>query len=87
MMRHRANSRAEQRQHMDHPAIRTIVDVHVRYGNRRTLEDMRAHRGKLIAGLKASGRQRPYDTRKPIAQIEDEIAVINAGLAKLKPAA
>jgi hypothetical protein len=29
----------------------------------------------------------PYDVRKPIAQIEDEIAIIDAGLAKLKPAA
>ena len=71
---------------MDYPAIRTIVDVHVRYGNRRALEELRAHRGRLITGLKAFGRQRPYDTRKPIAQIEDEIAVIEAGLAKLKPA-
>jgi hypothetical protein len=26
---------------MDHPVIRTIVDVHVRYGNRRALEDLR----------------------------------------------
>ena len=72
---------------MDYPAIRTIVDVHVRYGNRSALEDLRAHRGRLITGLKAFRRQRPYDTRKPIAQIEDEIAVIEAGLAKLKPAA
>jgi hypothetical protein len=72
---------------MDHPAIRTIVDLHVRCGNRRALEDLRAHRGRLIPDLKAFGRQRPYDTRKPIAQIEDEIAVIEAGLAKLNPAA
>jgi hypothetical protein len=70
---------------MDHPAIRAIVDVHVRYGNRRALEDLRAQRGRLMAGLMTlSG---PYDTRKPIAQIEDEIAVIDAGLAKLKSAA
>jgi hypothetical protein len=69
---------------MDYLATRAIVDVHVRYGNRRALEDLRAHRGRLIDGLKASGRQRPYDIRKPIAQIEDEIAVINAGLGKLK---
>jgi hypothetical protein len=72
---------------MDYLATRAIVDVHVSYGNRRALEDLRAHRGRLIDGLKASGRQRPYDIRKPMAQIEDEIAVINAGLAKLKPAA
>jgi hypothetical protein len=72
---------------MDNPAIRAIVDVHVRCGNRSALEDLRAHRGRLITSLKAFGRQRPYDTHKPIAQIEDEIAVIEAGLAKLKSAA
>ena len=71
---------------MDHPAIRTIVDVHVRYGNRRALEDLWAHRGRLLASLiRTLGG--PYDVRKPIAQIEDEIAIIDAGLAKLKPAA
>jgi hypothetical protein len=39
----------------------------------------------LLAGLKtiAGG----YDTSKPIAQIEDEIAVIDAGLTKLNSAA
>ena len=67
---------------MDHPSIRAIVAVHVRCGNRRALEDLRAHRENLIARLKASGRQRPYDTRKPIAQIEGEIAVIDAALTK-----
>jgi hypothetical protein len=72
---------------MDYLATRTIVDMHVRCGNRRALEDLRAHRGRLMDGLKAFGRQRPYDIRKPIAQIEDEIAVIDAGLGKLRPAA
>ena len=72
---------------MDYLATRAIVDVYVRCGNRRALEDLRANRGRLIDGLKASGRQRPYDIRKPIAQIEDEIAVISAGLEKLKSAA
>ena len=69
---------------MDHPAIRAIVDVHVRYGNRRALEELRAHRGRLVAGLRTLGG--PYDTRKSIAQIEDEIAIIDAGLEKLKSA-
>jgi hypothetical protein len=67
------------------PAIRSIVDVYVRYGNRRALEDLMAHRRRLITGLRALTGT--YDTSKPIAQIEDEIAVIDAGLAKLNSAA
>jgi hypothetical protein len=67
------------------PAIRSIVDANVRLRNRRALDDLRAHRGRLLAGLKtiAGG----YDTSKPIAQIENEIAIIDAGLAKLNSAA
>jgi hypothetical protein len=67
------------------PAIRSIVDTHVRYGNRTALDNLRAHRGRLIAGLRALTG--PYDISKPIAQIEDEIAVIDAGLARLDSAA
>jgi hypothetical protein len=71
---------------MDDPAIRAIVDVHVRYGNRRALEDLLVHRGRLLASLiRTLGG--PYDVRKPITQIEDEIAIIDAGVAKLKPEA
>jgi len=67
------------------PAIRSIVDTYVRYGNRGALDDLMAHRRRLIAGLR--GRTGTYDTSKPIAQMEDEIAVIDAGLAKLSSAA
>jgi|HubBroStandDraft_4_1064222.scaffolds.fasta_scaffold1728500_1 hypothetical protein len=71
---------------MDDSAIRAIVDTYVRYGNRRAVEDLRAHRGRLLAGLiRTLGG--PCDLRKLIAQIENEIAVIEAGLAQLKPAA
>ena len=62
------------------PAIRKIVDTYVRFGKRRALDDPRAHRVQLIADLK---KLAGYDTSKPIAQVEDEIAVIDAGLAKL----
>ena len=71
---------------MDDSAIRAIVDTYVRYGNRRAVEDLRAHRGRLLASLiRTLGG--PYDFRNLIAQTENEIAVIEAGLAKLKPAA
>jgi hypothetical protein len=61
------------------PAIQSIVDVYVRYGNRRALDNLWVHREKLLAGLKPiiGG---PYDLTKPIA---DEIAIIESGLAKL----
>jgi hypothetical protein len=66
-------------------AIRSMVDVHVRFRNRRALDELRAHRRKLIAELRllAGG----YDISKPIAQMQDEIAIIEAGLAKLDSAA
>jgi len=64
--------------------IRSIVDAHVRLRNRKALDDLRAHRGRLIAELRLlSGG---YDASKLIAQIQDEIAIIEAGLAKLNTA-
>jgi len=66
-------------------AMRSIVDMYVRYGNRAALEDLRAHRGRSAVGLRSLAG--PYDTSKLIAQIEDKIALIDAGLAKLKAAA
>ena len=70
---------------MQPAAMRNIVDTYVRYGNRKALDELRAHRERLIAGLKTLTG--PYDISKPIALIEDEIAVIEAGLAKLDSAA
>src|ERR1700746_3938044 len=63
------------------PAFRSIVDAHVRLRNRKVLDDLRAHRGRLIAELRLLSWG--YDASKPIAQIQDEIAIIEAGLAKL----
>jgi len=70
---------------MQHAAIRGIVDVYVRYANRKALDELRAHRGRLVAGLKTLTG--PYDVSRPIAELEDEIAIIEAGLAKLNGAA
>ena len=68
------------------PPMQTIVDVHVRYNNRKALDALRAHRGGLIRDLWAvmSG---PYDVSSAIAEIENDIVVIEAGLAKLNSAA
>ena len=66
--------------------LQSIVDVYVRYRNRKALDDLRAHRGGLIRQLWAvmSG---PYDVSAAIAELENDIAVIEAGLAKLNCAA
>jgi len=68
------------------PAIQSIVDVYVRYGNRRALDDLLAHRGKLVAALWAvlGGC---YDVSNAVVEIENDIAVIEAGLAKLNSGA
>jgi hypothetical protein len=67
------------------PAMRNIVDAYVRLGNRKALDDLRASRERLIAGLKTLGGG--YDPSKLIAQFADEIALIEAALAKLNRAA
>jgi hypothetical protein len=63
------------------PAIRNIVDIYVRLGNREALNELRASRERLIVGLKTLGG--PYDPSKIVVQFTDDIALIEAGLAKL----
>jgi hypothetical protein len=67
------------------PAMRSIVDVYVRHGNRRALDDLRANRKGLIAGLTLL--RGDYDPSKVIAQCEDELAIIEAAFAMLDEAA
>jgi hypothetical protein len=61
-------------------AIQQIVDANVRLKNRQALEDLRMHRQRLAADLKA---RTGYDISLPIGQIDEEIAVIEAGLERL----
>ena len=70
---------------MQHTAIRSIIDAYVRYRNRGALDELRAHRVSLLANLRTLTG--PFDVSKPIAELEDEIAIIEAGLAKLNTAA
>jgi hypothetical protein len=66
-------------------AIGSIVAAYVRLRNRKALDDLRAHRGRLTAELKSlSG---PYDASRVIAQLDNEIAIIEAGLSLLDTAA
>src|ERR1700742_1518765 len=64
------------------PAIKGIVDTYVRLGKRREIEDLLMHRQRLAVDLKA---RRGYDFSRPIAQIDQEIEIIEAALQKLDP--
>jgi uncharacterized small protein (DUF1192 family) len=65
-------------------AMEQIVDAYVRLGNRRALEDLRLHHQKLAVDLKEKAG---FDfSLLPIGQIDQEIAVIEAGLERLDAA-
>ncbi|MGR4928252.1 hypothetical protein [Bradyrhizobium canariense] len=65
-------------------AIELIVDGYVRLNNRRALHDLRMQRRKLAVDLKA---RTDFDVRATVQQIEEDIIVIEAGLARLDEAA
>ena len=67
-------------------AMEQIVQVYVRHQNRRALEDIRKQRQKLALELRACARP-GYNFGLPIRQINEEIAVIEAGLERLVIAA
>ncbi|MGX4770471.1 hypothetical protein ACWAUC_11805 [Bradyrhizobium guangdongense] len=62
-------------------AIEMIVDGYAKLNDRQSLEDLRMHRRRLAVELKA--RTDHFDYRSPIAQLEEDIAAIEAGLATL----
>jgi capsule polysaccharide export protein KpsE/RkpR len=64
-------------------AIEQIVDAYVRLGDREALEDLMAHRQKLAVDLKS---RTDFDFSLAIGQIDDDIAVIEAGVEKLRAA-
>jgi hypothetical protein len=61
-------------------AIERIVDAYVRFNNRRALEDLMMHRQRLAIDLKS---RTGFDFSLPIRQVDEEIAVIEAGLERL----
>jgi hypothetical protein len=61
-------------------AIQQIVDAYVRSNNRRALEDLMMHRRRLAIDLKS---RTGFDFSLPIRQVDEEIAVIEAGLERL----
>jgi hypothetical protein len=67
-------------------AIQQIVDVYIRLNNRRALEDLRTHRQRLAVDLKLRLAEN-YNFNLLIGQIDEEVAVIEAGLERLDRAA
>jgi hypothetical protein len=61
-------------------AIELIVDGFAKLKDRPSLEDLRMHRQRLAADLKA---RTGFDYRASIAQVEQDIAAIEAGLRAL----
>jgi hypothetical protein len=61
-------------------AIELIVDGYVSLNDKRALDDLRMQRRKLAVDLKALTG---FDCRTTIQQIEEDIDVIEAGLARL----
>jgi hypothetical protein len=64
-------------------AIEQIVDAYVRLSDREALEDLMAHRQKLAVDIKS---RTDFDFSLAIGQIDDDIAVIEAGVEKLRAA-
>ena len=62
-------------------AIAQIVDAYVRLKNRRGLDELMMHRQRLAVDLKSRSG---YDFSLPIGKIDEEIAVIEQGLSRLK---
>jgi hypothetical protein len=61
-------------------AIQQIVDYYVRLNDRQALEDLKMQRWRLAVDLKS---QMDLDLSLPIRQIDEEIAVIEAGIERL----
>jgi hypothetical protein len=66
-------------------AIERIVSAYVKLRDSKTLEEMKAHRHRLVTELKSLTGT--LDVSSSIKLFEDDIAVIDAGLAELRPAA
>jgi hypothetical protein len=63
-------------------AIELIVASYVKVRDRRALTDLLAHRRKVLAQLQAVSGINPENA---VNAIQEELAVIEAGLEELKP--
>jgi hypothetical protein len=67
-------------------ALSMIVDSYVSLKNRQALEELREHRQRLPMQLLLKGSS-AFDPGKSIRLYEEEVAVVETGLAKLDGAA
>ncbi|MCS3765798.1 MULTISPECIES: hypothetical protein [Bradyrhizobium] len=63
-------------------AMELIVAGYVKVRDRRALTDLLAHRRKVLAQLQAVSSINPENA---VTAIQDELALIEAGLEELKP--
>ena len=63
-------------------AMKWIVDGFVKLNNRQALNDLKANHCRMATELK-SRRGGALDLSSPIRQLEDEIRVVEEGLARL----
>ena len=61
-------------------AIELIVGTYVRLKNRRALEGMLLHRKQLAVNLNS---RFGFDVSRPLHQVNEDIAALEAGLAEL----
>ncbi len=64
-------------------AIELIVDVYVRYQNRRALGDLMVHRQRMVASLRGRPNFANFDFSKTLNQLDFEVAVIQKGIEAL----
>jgi hypothetical protein len=65
-------------------ALAMIVKNYVHLGDRNALNDMRAHRAKLLTDMRLN-RNDAFDASFYTNTLEAEIATIDGGLARLEP--
>ena len=63
-------------------ALDLIIDGYIRLGDRRALEELKAHRETLLAQLSAQSGG-CFDVSRSIGQMQEEIGQIEAGLDRL----
>ena len=67
-------------------AIKLIVGGYVKLSARKELDDLKAHLQRLASELRSLNGL-PFDLNSSIRQLEEEITVVEAGLAKVNSAA
>ena len=63
------------------PAMDQIVDTYVRLGDRKSLEDMLAHRQALALNMESRA---DFDFGLPLKEIARDIAAIQSGIDRLQ---